>query len=30
MPMFFLLVLAVIVIYQFPAIVSWLPSQMKL
>ena len=30
MPMFFLMVLAVIVIYQFPAIVSWLPSQMKL
>ena len=30
MPMFFLMALAVIVIYQFPAIVSWLPSQMKL
>jgi C4-dicarboxylate transporter DctM subunit len=30
MPMFFLMLLAVIVIYQFPAIVSWLPSQMKL
>lgn len=30
MPMFFLMVFAVLLIYLFPQIVSWLPTQMKL
>jgi TRAP-type C4-dicarboxylate transport system permease large subunit len=30
MPMFFIMVLAVLVIYFVPAIVTWLPRQMML
>lgn len=30
MPMFFLMVFAVMLIYWFPAIVTWLPAQMKM
>jgi TRAP-type C4-dicarboxylate transport system permease large subunit len=30
LPMFFLMVLAVLLIYFFPAIVTWMPQQMKL
>lgn len=29
-PMFFLMVLAVFLLFQFPALVTWLPAQMKL
>jgi TRAP-type C4-dicarboxylate transport system permease large subunit len=30
LPMFFLMVVAVLLIYFFPAIVTWMPQQMKL
>jgi C4-dicarboxylate transporter DctM subunit len=30
LPMFFLMVLAVLLIYFFPGIVTWMPQQMKL
>ena len=29
LPMFVLMVVAVLLIYQFPGIVTWLPAQMK-
>ena len=30
LPMFFLMVIAVLLIYFFPGIVTWMPQQMKL
>jgi TRAP-type C4-dicarboxylate transport system permease large subunit len=30
LPMFFLMVVAVLLIYFFPGIVTWMPQQMKL
>jgi C4-dicarboxylate transporter DctM subunit len=30
LPMFFLMVLAILLIYFFPGIVTWMPQQMKL
>ncbi len=30
LPMFFLMAMAVLLIYFFPAIVTWMPQQMKL